>query len=102
MKTKKQIFVRYFLIMAALEVPLLLWFNAVQADMHRSVIPILLFMFHLPSYYLMRAVLIPFESSLSMGMFNLIGLVTMGAIQAALISGAMGLIKGRLRKGASE
>ena len=70
----------------AIEIPLILWFNSTQGDAHISMVPGILFVFHLPSYFLMRLILLPFEGHLSDTAFNSLGISLMAIFQAVLIA----------------
>jgi hypothetical protein len=79
-----------------IEAPILAWFLSVQDRMHVSVIPGMLFVFHLGSYYLMRFFLWPVENHVSTSIFNWLGYSLMGCLQAIMIGSA--LFVSRLQK----
>src|SRR5260370_1037077 len=57
----------------AIEAPILALFLSLQDRMHISIIPGILFVFHLPSYYLTRFLLAAFRSHISTSEYNSLG-----------------------------
>src|SRR2546430_3364906 len=73
----------------AIEAPMLAWFISVQDSMHVSVIPGMLFVFHLASYFLMRVFLSPIENHISMSAFNRLAYLLMGCLQAVIMGSTL-------------
>ncbi len=77
----------------AIEAPILALFLSVQDRMHISVIPGILFVFHLPSYYLTRVLLAPLSAHISTVEYNWLGTSLMGCLQATIIGTVIFLAK---------
>jgi hypothetical protein len=73
----------------AIEAPMLAWFISVQDRFHVSVIPGMLFVFHLASYFLMRLFLWPIENHVSTSAFERLAYLVMGCLQAIIIGSAL-------------
>ncbi len=69
----------------AIEAPILALFLSLQDRMHISIIPGILFVFHLPSYYLTRVLLAAFRAHISTVEYNWLGASLMGCLQATII-----------------
>ncbi len=69
----------------AVEAPILGLFLSVQDRMHISAIPSILFVFHLPGYYLARVLLAPLSAHVSTAEYNWLGTSLMGCLQASII-----------------
>jgi hypothetical protein len=60
-------------------------FLLTQYRMHTTMIPSILFVFHLPSYYLTSLALGPLETHLSPAAYNWLVTAMMGCLQAVVI-----------------
>lgn len=80
----------------AVEAPILVWFLLVQDRMHVSAIPSILFLFHIPGYYLANVLLGPLKAHVSSVEYNWLGTSLMGCLQATIIG--MVFFLARLKK----
>src|SRR5215471_5146061 len=87
--TSRKLFGRCLAWGVAIEAPFLVWFLSIQDRMHASVIPGILFVFHLLSYCLTRLLLWPVEKHVSASTFNLLAYSLMGCLQAIMIGSAL-------------
>jgi hypothetical protein len=86
----------------AIEAPMLAWFISVQDRFHVSVIPGMLFVFHLASYFLMRLFLWPIENHVSTSAFERLAYLVMGCLQAIIIGSALFAVRLQRRQKTSE
>ena len=76
-----------------IEAPILALFLSLQYRMHISVIPSILFVLHLPSYFLTGVLLAPLRAHISTVEYNWLFSSLMGCLQATIIGTLIFLAK---------